>query len=471
MPIRYDSDEIEEGTSCGFPGIFIPIARKLDAETEKKLLSKASLGDMSKLLTPTDLELSIIRDFLEQDKYTSINETVSFYVHHILQFNQSAFFESKGFVKVCDCGVDQNSITEVTLTTIPCDLDKTFVCYETGNIFYENKETKERIIISIRHSYDRRAVYYTITAKQINKLLWEEWLDFAKKNNFYKGKKIDANCGFLKINQKLTWENVILPEKIKKVIQRNVDSMYTNREILAKNGISVKRGILLAGSPGTGKTMVCKILCKELPMTTIYVLPSSIRNPSDIDRICEMAKDLSPTLLIFEDIDYIATDREDEGGNGWLSIQLMNQLDGLEEMNGVITLATTNLIEKIEKAIKNRPGRFDKIITIPVPDDECRNRMIRKFTERFILAEDCNIANIIERTSGMPGAYINHICEYAAMLAIEDGSIDANQIAIVKQYHFETAYDEIKDKDLGTGSVFEEPEPMGFFHSTPKRPR
>lgn len=327
----------------------------------------------------------------------------------------------------------------------------------------ENKKTKERIALFTNPNYDGSMQNYSVFSLKKPKDFWEGWLSYSKKNNFYKSKKINPFCSFLELNKKTNWDSIIIEPKIKKVIKRNINNLYMNREVLAKNKISIKRGIILCGVPGTGKTMLCKVLANEMDMTIIYVLPSDIRRISDVSRICEMAKDLSPTLLILEDIDYIAEDREfgDTGDN--LCIELMNRMDGLqEEFKNVITIATTNMIDKVEKAIKNRPGRFDKVIEIDVPAINERKKMIEVFTKNFKLHKDVNIKKIVKDTDGLPGAFIFHISEYAAILAIEDGSMNKKDIAIVKQEHFEEAISESKDKDFGCGSEYEPKKLMGF---------
>jgi len=120
------------------------------------------------------------------------------------------------------------------------------------------------------------------------------------------------------------------------------------------------------------------------------------------------------------------------------------------------------MIDKIEKAIKIRPGRFDKVIEIPVPKNEERKQMIELFTKNFNLHSDVDVEKIVKNTKGLPGAYIFHISEYAAILAIEDNSVDKNDIAIVKQKHFDEAIEETKDKQFGSGSEYVAKERMGF---------
>lgn len=437
--------------------------RSIPEDIENVNILESSLGQLSCIISPEDVLTTEVRSFMGATKYTSVRSEMSFYNHNLLQYNQEAYFKELKYKKVSEFSIDENSISEPKMMTIPCSLDKNFLAYHEAIIFYEseNENPEDRIVVSVCVAYDGRAVYYNVYSHSSTQEIWENWLAYSKENNFYRGQKIDASCNFLRLNKNITWDNVILPERIRKVICHNIHSLYNNREVLAKNNISIKRGVILTGVPGVGKTMVCKIICQELPITVLYVLPSDIRDVCDLSRICDMAQDLAPTLLILEDIDYIAEQRDDHSGS-WLTIELMNRLDGLEEMKGVITVATTNLINKLENAIKNRPGRFDKVIKIPLPDGECRKRMINKFTGRFILAEDVNIDELVKSTKSMPGAYICHVCDYAAILAIEEGSIDENQIAKISMKHFQDALDEIKDKDFGTVSAYEANQRMGF---------
>lgn len=426
----------------------------------------STLGDINFILSKKDRESSEIKSFLGEG-YQSVGDDICFYTHNILQYNQEAFFKKEGYKKIRDFSLCEDTLTEAKMSAISSDLDVTFLGYVQGYICYEGCKAatkNKKLIVFIAKTYDGRSIFYTIFANSDSdeiKKIFDNWKSFAKENNFYKGKKIDGGCNFLKLNKDITWDNVILTDKVKAVIQRNVSGLYANRKILEKNGISIKRGIIFSGAPGGGKTLICKVLCQELPITVIYILPSDIREPSDVSRICGMASDLSPTLLVLEDIDYIAEDRSNGSGMAWMTIELMNRLDGLEEMNGVITIATTNLIEKLENAVKNRPGRFDKVITIPEPDASCRKKMIQKFTEKFSIKE-VNVDALVKKTKGMLGSYIKHLCEYAAILAIEESSFDSEEIAIITEKHFEEALSEIKNKDFSVAPDYEPKRPMGF---------
>jgi len=214
-------------------------------------------------------------------------------------------------------------------------------------------------------------------------------------------------------------------------------------------------------SHNTGKTMICKVLAKDLPCSVVYVLPSHIANIQCIDRICEMAKDLSPTLIIIEDIDWMAEDRQSSAYSG-ITIELMNKLDGIENFSDVITLATTNLPGKIEEAVKNRPGRFDRVVNIGLPDRECRLRMLKKFTSNFIIDLSVNWDKVAQGTDKMSGAYLYNLCSTAAVCAVNKNSLSPDEIIILKQEHFDEALKEIKDKDCTAFQNGKPTGPIGF---------
>lgn len=432
----------------------------LSATEKKKLLKSCNLEEYKKTISRNCLETSLLKSFFEDKGIFIVAEEFSTYYHNIFQFNINSFFKSEGFSKTHDLSIkDEEFITQSRKSQVQYDNNKFFDSYFETYLFFKDKKDN-KICIKIDKRYSNNNFYYEFFSTEENCDLFLKWKEYSKKNNFYKGKKLNADCSFLQLDNEIEWDDIILEKSVKIIIQNNIEKLFNVYDILKKNAIKLKRGIILSGTPGTGKTLVCKILAKKLDTTIIYVLPTHIKNRSDIAAICNMAKDLSPTLLILEDIDYIAEDRESQGG--WAVIDLMNKMDGLEGFDNVITLATTNLITKVENAIKNRPGRFDRVITLNIPSHELKIKMLKKFTENLILDSNVNFDQIVKKTEGLSGAYIKDLCITAALIALYDNSLSDKQIIIVKQDHFKEALKEINNKDFSQATTNRPTRHMGF---------
>jgi len=431
------------------------------SETEKNILLKnCNLEEYRKANGRSYLETNVLKSFFKDKSIFIIASDCPAYSHNLLQFNMNGFFTSEGFSKECDFSIrDEEFITQSRKSQVQYDNEKFFDAYFEAYLFYKNKKDK-KICVKIDKRYSSNTFYYEFFSTEENCDLFLKWKDYSKENNFYKGKKLNADCSFLQLNNDIEWDDIILEPAIKTVIQNNIEKLFSVSDILKKNAIQLKRGIILSGCPGTGKTLVCKVLSKELKTTVLYVLPTHIQSRNDIATICDMAKDLAPTLLILEDIDYIAEDRESQ--NGWAVIDLMNKMDGLEGFDNVITLATTNLITKVENAIKNRPGRFDRVITLDVPSHELKLKMFKKFTENLILDKTVDFSKIVKKTEKLSGAYIKDLCITAALIALYDNSMSKAQIIIVKQKHFIEALTEINNKDFSQAVSNRPSRVMGF---------
>ena len=383
------------------------------------------------------------------------------YRNGVLQYVLSDFLELKGYKILQTMSSAYADEEETKVAEIKCDVDETFNVYLDATILCYNPENEGRICIEITLDQHRGGVSLMIFFNDIAKNFWSEWQEYGKKKNFYKGKKINAMCDFLELNKEITWEDVIVQDKIRNKIKQNVENLFTYIDILQKNKVTVKRGVILAGPPGVGKTLICKVLIQAIKdITVLYVLPSHLKSAMDVSMVCEMARDLSPTLMVIEDIDFLAESRNTNPFGG-LTVELMNQMDGVESFDGVVTLATTNMPEKIEEAIKNRPGRFDRVIQVDLPDSKDRLKMLKKFTQRFIL-KDVDLESIAEECNDMSGAYIYNLCETAAICAVDENSIDKDEKIIINSKHLKEAIAEIKDKDFSQWANTERSGGFGF---------
>ena len=187
----------------------------------------------------------------------------------------------------------------------------------------------------------------------------------ADEQNLYRNKRIefDSRLRFLNLRSR-SWDSIVIDPKMKREIRDNTVSFLNKRELWSTYGIPTKRGILLAGEPGTGKTITCKVLMAEAEgITCITTNAYSLVADEYVTELYELAQDLSPCIVFIEDIDLIGQNREEFNyRSGPALLSLLSVLDGIEEKQGIVTVATTNSLETLDKAIRHRPSRFDRVI-------------------------------------------------------------------------------------------------------------
>ena len=248
-----------------------------------------------------------------------------------------------------------------------------------------------------------------------NKSEWDKFIlgvrAIAKNNNIYRGKKLEFNgqLRFLNLRGR-SWNTVILEEDIKDEIKANTVEFLRQKQLWEQYGIPPKRGILLVGEPGTGKTIICKTLIAEAEgITCITTDAYSLGATEYITELYELAQDLSPCLVFIEDIDLIGQKREEFGyQTGEALISLLAVLDGIEEKTEIVTVATTNSLETLDKALSERPSRFDRIIKLSRPMFDHRKELIHRLCQKIPLSEPIQ-THIAYKTDGCTPAQIQEI--------------------------------------------------------------
>ena len=256
-----------------------------------------------------------------------------------------------------------------------------------------------------------------------------------KRLSIYRGKVIEPvvgpagvfTIGFRAI-QKVSEQDLILPEAVKDLLNRAVLGFCNHSDVLRALGIDLKRGILLHGPPGTGKTSISLYLAGRLPQFTVcFVSGQRLLYPREV---CRMARYLQPSMIVFEDIDLVALERN---ANGLATVlgELMNQIDGCEPTDQVLFVMNTNSLDRLEHAVKNRPGRVDQIIDIPLPGRDERRKLLHHFA-RSVQVTVADWDRVLAATDGTTPAMIKEIVKRAAVNALErDGhGIEASALAI-----------------------------------------
>lgn len=217
--------------------------------------------------------------------------------------------------------------------------------------------------------------------------------------------------------QDVTRDDIVLPEELMQVLDRNVLGFLAHRETLRDAGQNTRRGLLLYGPPGTGKTHVVRYLAKAVTQTTVILLTG--RQVGLIRESCQLARLLSPSLVVFEDVDLVAGQRDQNRRNTLLH-ELMDEMDGMGGNTDCIFLLTTNRPDLLESALAGRPGRVDQAICFPLPDREQRRRLFALFGKDVCL-DAVDLSALTERTDGATPAFIKELFRKAVLLAAGRG--------------------------------------------------
>lgn len=213
----------------------------------------------------------------------------------------------------------------------------------------------------------------------------------AEKENFYRSRNIEfsGRVRFLDVKDK-AWDSIIMDAETKIEIKANTIGFLHQRERWSQYGIPAKRGILLAGEPGTGKTVICKALMSESEgITCIITNGYALDSDEYITELYELAEDLSPSMVFIEDIDLIGQNRMEFGYHrGPALLSLLAVLDGIEERKEIVTIATTNCLDTLDKALSRRPSRFDRTIKLSRPSVEQRRELIGHLCQKIPLDDE-----------------------------------------------------------------------------------
>jgi SpoVK/Ycf46/Vps4 family AAA+-type ATPase len=204
---------------------------------------------------------------------------------------------------------------------------------------------------------------------------------------------------------KTSWEEVVLPPEQVAEIRAAAGAFFSRRDVYRSLGVAWRRGVLLVGPPGTGKTMICKAVAGSLPeVPFLYVRDFSGRVPDEeqIHDVFERARELSPCVLVFEDIDGFVGDRN--------RAVFLNELDGFKENDGMLVLASSNHPERIDEALLKRPSRFDRVFRIAPPAEAERREYCRRFLAQSrlrdgLLADDLDVESLCTKVAARTGGF------------------------------------------------------------------
>ncbi|XP_045137661.1 26S proteasome regulatory subunit 4 isoform X2 [Portunus trituberculatus] len=213
-------------------------------------------------------------------------------------------------------------------------------------------------------------------------------------------------------------------------IKESVELPLTHPEYYEEMGIKPPKGVILYGQPGTGKTLLAKAVANQTSATFLRVVGSELiqkylgDGPKLVRELFRVAEEHAPSIVFIDEIDAIGTKRYDSNSGGEREIQrtmleLLNQLDGFDSRGDVKVIMATNRIETLDPALI-RPGRIDRKIEFPLPDEKTKRRIFQIHTSRMTLSDDVNLDELIMAKDDLSGADIKAICTEAGLMALRE---------------------------------------------------
>ncbi len=215
----------------------------------------------------------------------------------------------------------------------------------------------------------------------------------------------------------VTAQDVVLPDGVLENIEQHIIGVAEWSQELLSAGQHLKRGLLLHGPPGTGKTHTVRYLTGRLADSTVILLTG--RSIRFIDQAAALARRLQPSMVVLEDVDLVATDRDYTPDGNPLLFSLLEAMDGVGADADVTFVLTTNRADLLEIALADRPGRVDLAVEIPRPDPDCRERLLRVYVRD--LTVDADLDPVVAGTEGVTASFIKEMIRRTVLVSLRAG--------------------------------------------------
>jgi len=250
----------------------------------------------------------------------------------------------------------------------------------------------------------------------------------------------------------VTYEDIGGVEEQLNEVRETVEMPMENPDLFDDVGIKPPSGVLLHGPPGTGKTMMAKAVANQTDATFIKMAGSELvhkfigEGAKLVRDLFEVAREHEPAVVFIDEIDAIAAKRTDSKTSGDAEVQrtmmqLLSEMDGFEERGEIRIIAATNRFDMLDRAIL-RPGRFDRLIEVPEPDQAGREQIFKIHTRNMNVADDVDYAQLAALSGDVSGADIRAVCTEAGMFAIRDDRVEITMADLLAAYEKVTTDDE-----------------------------
>jgi len=258
---------------------------------------------------------------------------------------------------------------------------------------------------------------------------------FLRDRNYLKGRLVDIDGLLIDASTCPTWDDILLPEELKQTICYHTISFLKKLPVLKEKGLRAYRGNLWRGIPGVGKTMAAKIIARECDGIATFIAANGVElhEPEDLQAIFTMARWLTPTLLLIDDVDRLSPN---------LLQMLLGELDGMKNNNDLVVVATANNIGGLGEALANRPDRFDVVLTFPEPNTYVRRTLITRLLESIsntLVLDQALLDELVEITEDLSVIQCEEIIRRARIETICTSREDSDE-ELTPEFLLEIAY-------------------------------
>lgn len=310
---------------------------------------------------------------------------------------------------------------------LPVSPDETLSCVAFGCFLIEDGE--HRIAVLVRAGDEQRgssdiALEVLAPREAWARAFLAEIRELMVERNVFRGQVISfggSHMGQMGVGpmvfhrrQPLDRDHIVFADGVLERIERQIFGVERHRDRLLDAGQHVKRGLLLHGPPGNGKTLLVRYVAAMARQHTVVILTGA--SLGMIQAASSLARMLQPAMVVLEDVDLIAEMREHYAGGNPFLFQVLNEMDGVAEDADIVFLLTTNRADLLEPALAARPGRVDLAVAVDQPGPEQRRRLIAVYTgDATSLVRD--VEGIVARTDGVAASFIKELMRKSSLFA------------------------------------------------------